>query len=264
MRCLRPSVAGSMKSVGVIVGILAIVIEAGILFRAWRERFLSQFPFFYSYVAYVLMWSLITLPIYFLMPQIYSSLYWFFYLLMITAEFAVIAEASDHIFSTYPMIRRLGRLLTGSICLFLFAVYVIPPLTLHQPSSQALIELYKRMSLTKAVLILALLAVARFYKLGIGRNVSGMMLGFIAFVSVNIVNASLAQSYGWGVYFRVYTLVEPLAYVLALSIWLVALWRYEPALSGGGRFSGEGISVSDPLQSQLGRYNAELSRLFRK
>ncbi|HEV2351414.1 MAG TPA: hypothetical protein VG028_16390 [Terriglobia bacterium] len=253
-----------MKSAATVVGIIAITLEAGLLFRAWRERFLSQFPLFYSYVTYVLTWSLITFPIYFLVPRIYPSVYWFFYLMMITAEFAVIAEASDHIFSTYPMIRRLGRLLTGAICLFLFAVYVIPPLTLNQPSGKALIELYKRMSLTKAVLIIALLAVARLYKLQVGRNVSGLMLGFIAFLAVNIANASLVQSYGWAVYFKAYTLIEPLAFVLALSIWCVALWRYEPVLAARGRFSHNGAAVSDPLADRLGRYDAELSRLFRR
>src|SRR5689334_9930884 len=133
-----------MKIVSIAVSILAIALEAELLIRAWRERNLTQFPFFYSYVTYVLIWSLITFPIYFLMPEFYPSIYWFFYLMMITAEFAVIAEASDHIFSAYPMIRRLGRLVTGFICLVLFVVYVIPPLTLPQPSGQALIELYKR------------------------------------------------------------------------------------------------------------------------
>jgi hypothetical protein len=253
-----------MKTVSVAVSIFAMALEAELLIRAWRERSLSQFPFFYSYLAYVLIWSLTTFPIYFLMPQNYPSVYWFFYLMMITAEFAVIAEASDHIFSAFPMIRRLGRLVTGSICFILFVVYVIPPLTLPQPTGQALIELYKRMSLTKAVLILALLTVARLYRLPLGRNVSGMMLGFIAFLSVNIVNASLAQTYGWGAYFPAYTLVGPLAFVLALSIWSVALWRYEPALSRAGGFSQESGGFADPLHGRLGRYDAELSRLFRR
>jgi hypothetical protein len=253
-----------MKALSIAVSMIAMALEAGILIRAWRQRCLSQFPLFFSYVAYVLTWSSITFPIYFLKPQMYASVYWFFYLMMMTAEFAVIAEASDHIFMAYPMIRRLGRLLTGMICLFLFAVYVIPPLTLRQPSSQALLELDKRMALTKAVLIVALLAVARLTRLPIGKNVSGMMLGFTAFVTIGMVNVALYQVYRGGIYLKVYTLVEPLAFVLALSIWTVALWRYEPALSGRGGFTRDGGTLPEPLNSRLGRYNSELSRLFRR
>jgi hypothetical protein len=180
---------------------------------------------------------------------------------MMLAEFAVIAEASDQIFSAYPMIRRLGRLLTGLICVILFAVYVIPPLTVPQSSFTALLELDKRLAMTKAALIFILLMVARLNKLRLGKNVYGMMLGFLIFVTIGMVNIQLVQTYGANLYFKAYTLVQPVAFVLALSIWTVALWRYELASVG---FSQDGRPFPDTLSERLGRYNSELSRLFRR
>ncbi len=253
-----------MEFISVAVAIVSIALEAALLLRAWRGRFLSQFPLFYSYLIYVLVWSILALPLYFLNPQLYSTIYWFSYLVMLLAEFAVLLEVSDHIFKPYPAIRRLGQLLTAFICLALVFAYIIPALMQHRPSGMAFLELEKRTSLTKAVLIITLLGASRLYHLPVGKNISGVLLGFATYLALVTANTALAETFGREVYGDAYGLVEPLGYFLGLGIWNVALWRYEPVLPSRPGSSRDGDNVSELLSDRVGRYNSELSRLFRR
>jgi hypothetical protein len=261
---LRPSVAALMEFISVPVAILSMVLEAALLLRARRAGFLSQFPLFYSYITYVLASSILLLPLYFLKPQLYLTIYWFSYLVTLLAEFAVLLEVADHIFKPYPAIRRLGQLLTAVVCMALFSVYIIPALMQHRSSSIAFLELEKRTSLTKAVLIIVLLAAARLYHLPIDRNISGMLLGFATYLALVTANTALAETLGRGVYGDAYGLVEPLGYFLGLGIWIFALWSYEPVLPGRPDSSRGGDNISEPFSDRVGRYNSELSRLFRR
>jgi len=204
------------------------------------------------------------MPLYFFAPKLYSSVYWFFYLTMILVEFAVLTEASDHMFATYVLIRPLGRLLAGGLCLFFFLIYIMPPLTHHRPSSAAFIDLYKRVSLTKAILIVVLLAAARMYRVPVGKNISGMMLGFAVFLSSNIANAALAEGYGPRAYVKLFTLVGPLGFISALTIWTIAFWRYEPVLPTQSVSSQSAEDIRELLSDRMQRMSNQLSRLFKR
>ncbi|HLY61145.1 MAG TPA: hypothetical protein VKV95_10385 [Terriglobia bacterium] len=246
------------------LAVLGLGLEAALILRARQGRYLSHFPFFYSYLSYVFVWTIFTLMFFYFMPQLYPYVYWFSYSMMLLAEFAVLFELSDHIFRPYPGIRRLGQLLTGAVCLAFLLVYIIPALWRHQPSSIAFFELEKRTSLTKVVLIIVLLLVARSFRISFSRNISGMMLGFAIYLAASIANVALAEGLGRARYATIFSLVSPLAYFLALSIWTAALWRYEPVLPNQGNFSRGGDNFSEPLSVQLGRYSSELSRRFRR
>lgn len=261
---VRPSAAVCMGSVSFALAIFAMALEATLLMRARQGRFLSQFPLFYSYLTYVLGWSLITSLLYFLMPQQYPTVFWFCFMVMLVAEFAVLLEGSDHIFKPYHPIRRLGRLLTLCICLTFLFVFIIPSLMQHQSSSVAMLDLVKLTSLTKAVLIVIMLGAARLYRLPLGKNVSGMMLGFATYLAINIANIALDARYGGVGYAEIFAIVGPVSFVLALAIWNVALWRYDPALSRGRELERSAENLSESLTNRLGKYDSELTRFFRR
>ena len=242
----------------------SLSLEATLLLRARQGRFLTQFPIFYSYIFFVLITDAACYAVNFLIPEYYASAFWFCFTVWLVAEFAVLLEVSDHIFEPYPPIRRLGRLLTACICLVFFVVYVIPPLLQSRSSRAAIFDLVKRTSLTKAVLILVLLAAARLFRLPLGKYVSGILLGFATYLSLNIANVALAEWYVPAVYGRIFAVAGPLSFVLALAIWNIALWRYETVLPGGRELLRGVESFPEPVSSWLGRYNSELIRLFRR
>jgi len=253
-----------MESFFFALAMLSFALEATLLLRAWRGGFLSQLPIFYSYILFVLSTSTVNYLIYFLFPKYYASAYWFCFIFWLVAEFAVLAEASDHIFKPYQPIRRLGRIITMSVCVAFFIVYIAPPLLQAQSSKAAMLELVKRSSLTKAVLIVVLLGAASLYRLPLGKNVSGLMLGFATFLAINMANMALDERYGSAGYAGIFAVVGPVSFVLALAIWNIALWRYEPAWPGGRDFSQGVESFSEPVGNRLGKYDHELMRFFRR
>jgi len=249
-------------STSLIISFFAL--ELALIWRATRGRFLSRFPLFYSYISYMLISGVIVTGLYLWAPASYPSGAWFRLVLSLVVEFAVVVEISDHIFNPYPAIRLLGRVLIISLCATFFILYIFPSLAEARPTSHTILDLVKRASLTKAVIIIALLGAARSYRLALGLNISGMMLGFSAYLAVNVANFALAEHYGPALYSRTFSIVGPLSYTLALLIWTVRLWRYEPVLLVRRTVPGDAEPVSEPLIDQLERFNTELATLLRR
>ncbi len=239
---------------------LATIIVA----RAIQGRFLGQFRYFYSYLIYAIISGIATWVIYPWGKTYYASIFWFRFFTTVVVEFAVLAEASDHIFSPYPAVRRLGRLLIVSICLIFLFLYVFPSLLDPRPTSAIMLDFLKRASLTKAAVIISLLAAARHYRLTIGKNISGIMLGFSIYLGINVVNFAIAEAYRSALYGRVFGIVLNMSSILCLSVWMVALWRYEPALAYSRELAPRRRGASQAVSYQLGRLNTTLMGFLRK
>lgn len=194
----------------------------------------------------------------------YAQVAWFRLLMSILIEFAVLVEISDHVFHPYPAIRRLGRFLALAISTVFFAVCVLPSLLESHRASLILLDFVKRTSLTKAVALLSLLAAGHYYRLRLGRNISGMALGVCVYLGINIINFALAGVYGAARYAQTLGIVWPLSYTLALAIWTVALWRYHPVVVAARSFPQGSEGAARPLSDQLKRFNTELGRLPRR
>ena len=242
------------------VGFSSSILEIAILIRALKGRFASRFPLFYSYLAYVFLGSAI---IYYvvrpLWPANYRNIFWFFFLITLLAEFAVLLEISDHIFTPYPYARSIGRWVTIAISIGFFLVYVRPVLTVAEPTGLLIAELVKRSSLTKAAVIVGLLVSVRILGLPLNTNTSGLMTGLIVYLGSNIINFELLARLGAARYGRIFAAVGPMSYTVCLLIWTVALWRYDPPFVSGGP---PGPSAFVP--ELLGRFSNSLIRLLRK
>lgn len=260
----RPSTSFEMELHSLVLSISCLVLELILLVRGKEGRFLSLFPFFYCYIAYMFSGSAVTLVIYRLYPQHYASAFWFHFLITLLAEFALLVEISDRVFDLFPAFRRLGRFLTLSICATFFLLYIFPPLTEPRSSSAAILDLMKRTSVTKALIIVVLLAVTRYYRVPLGRNISGMMLGFSLYLAVNVANFAVAETYGRALYARAFAIIGPLSYALCLLVWTFSLWRYEPVPRMHRELPETDERVSEPLAVQLGKLDTALTRLLRK
>ncbi len=235
-----------------------------ILMRAAQGRFLSQFSLFYSYTVFLLISGTAVTAVYIWAPAYHPTIFWLRFLTSILAEFAVLVEISDHTFSPYPAIRQLGRFLTILICVIFFSFYILPSLSVPRPSNLAILDLVRRVSLTEAAIVVALLSSARYYRLPLGRNISGLMLGFSMYLGIYFVNFSLREMFGPAIYGRTFTIVGPLGSTLAWLVWTISLWRYEPVLASGGEVRGGDEASGEYLNGQLTRFNTELTRLLRK
>jgi hypothetical protein len=246
-----------------VIAIASLLLEATLILRARQGRFLSAFPLFYSYVAYMFAGTTFVLLIYWLRPEHYANVFWFHFMVTLVAEFAILVAISDHIFAPFAAVRQLGRFLTLTVCVVFFVSYVFPPLWESQSSEVAIMELVKRSCLTKGLIIVVLLAAARYSRLPVGRNVAGMMLGFAIYLGTNVVNFALLDTY-WDLYGPIFGVVGPLSFDLGALVWIVTMWRYEPVLAEGRRLAEASGNVSEPLSYQLGKFNTALTRLLRK
>ena len=224
---------------------------------------MGRFPLFYSYIAYVFVSSLVGLTVYCRFPKQYPTIEWFILMVAWVAEFAVLLEVSDHIFEPYLTVRRLGRLLTVGMCAIFFFAFILPSLLGHQSRTVVFLDFSRSAFLTKAALIVALLVAARLYQLPLGRNISGMLLGFSVYLSINVANVALVERSIRG-YAGIYAVVGPSSYALALTIWNVALWRSESVAPAPRGLRGSIKGDAGTSGEQIERYNTELMRLFRR
>ena len=237
---------------------------AATLVRGWQGRFVSRFSFFFSYLIYLLVTGLIINAVDFLAPQHYPRLFWLRFLTLVVAEFALLVEIGDHIFAPYPAIRSMGRLVTLTVTLVFSTAYIIPSFFVTRPSSVAVLDLVMRSAVTKCAILVALLAVARYYGVWPGKTVAGLALGLALYLAINTANFALAESWGFSRYGQVFATVGPMSQTLCLLIWMVTLWKPEPALRSTGPLSIDFHEVTEPLPDRLGRMNNTLARLFKK
>jgi hypothetical protein len=201
--------------------------------------------------------------VYWIWPGEYASAYWFYFLICILAEFAVLLEISDHIFQPYPAVRHLGRALTILISFTFALVYILPAiLQSHEPSS-ALLGFALRASATKAVILGVLVFTAHRFSLRLGKNVAGLMLGFSICLGVNVANFAAAGNFGQALYARVLWVMSPLAYTICLLVWTIALWELAPMPRTDSVRPAAGGN-SEALTLELARFNSALSRFLRR
>lgn len=248
----------------VIPSIVAFYVLAVVtVVRAARGGYFARFPYFFSYVIYLLFTSIFVNLADVLGLRFYVTLFWLRFFSLAIAEFALLVEIGVHIFRPYPAIRELGKLITLGITLAFSAFYILPVLMQSQPSGVAIFEFMKRSALTKGIIIVALLAVSGAYGVRLGRNITGLTVGLAAYLAINTANFALAESYGRQLYGPIFSTIGPLSQTLCVLIWTVALWRPEPDMEPA-RAIAAARGFSEPLPNRLGKFNTVLTRLFRK
>ncbi len=252
-----------MQPLSLAISIVCIAFEAVLIWRAARGGFFSKFPLFHSYIAYMFSGAVVCMLTLWLRPEAYANVYWFYFLIIVLAEFGVLVEVSDLIFEPHAAVRQLARLLIVGLCIASLLLSILPAVLETRPLGVTFLNLVKLSALLKVVAIAALLSTALFYRIPLGRNVSGIMLGFAVYLSVAIANYAAAAEFGKADA-DVLSWLHRGSYAMCLLIWTISLWRYEPGHSVGRQFSDRGRTSSEPVAFQLTRFNAALERLLRK
>ena len=82
-------------------------------------------------------------------------------------------------------------------------------------------------SLAQALLLLSPAAVARYYRLPLGRNVRGLGFGFGLYVFVRAINFAGVQAFrGFLPYCQ---LLAPASLIAMIAVWLWGFWDYAPS-----------------------------------
>lgn len=206
-----------------------IALEVVILARGIHARLAEKYWLFYAYIACILISDIIRLCCYQLTPNLYPDLYWQTELVTIIASYAVILEIFRQSVRHNPGVARLTRnLLAIVFCLTL--TYALLNLlqdgfTSSLPRATADIGRYFRY--VEGALLLGMLALFTRYRIPLGRNVLGLIVGNALWVGVNVVNLAFWSLPGNG-FSAPLRKLRTATYLVALTIWCATLWSAQP------------------------------------
>jgi hypothetical protein len=251
-----------MTTLGIAISFSVFLLDGLLVLRGGANRLSRLFPVFYAYLIYVFGGFLVGYLVLWFRPGKYPSMFWIYYLVTILVEFSVLVEISNHIFQPFPALRNLGCALTIAISIGLGLVYILPAILWSMQRSNALIDFTLRASVTKAIILAVLFYAARHYGSELGRNVSGLMLGFSIYLAMNIGMMAAAKAFGPGLATKILWIMSPLGTALCTMVWAVSLWNIELApVPGAAQVTHED---SEALTLELLRYNGTLSKIVHK
>lgn len=215
-----------------------IALEAALLVRAIKEGLQFLYPFFYSYLAWVLTAEVARFLVYSAHRNSYQTFYWYTQFPTIILGYGVLLEMYRRALQNFPGADRLARTgLIVTLALVLCKVFVhplggVPSLPVSTP------ELERNLRTVQAALIFVLLGVLSYYAIPISRNLKGVILGYGFFVSASVINLTLRLHFGEG--FRVlWDSFYSSAYLVTLVIWCVTLWSFQPSPDSESQSSPE-------------------------
>jgi hypothetical protein len=242
-----------------------ISLEVLLLIRAMRGRSLQTFPLFYCYILLVLTIDLISTPVYICYPSAYPLFYWTTELFLAAISYGVLVEIYNQSLKNYPGVGRFFRIFL-LVMFFVAAIKVSAASLTSVPVSfgHAVAELERSLRQLQAVLLCCLLGLFVYYKIAVGKNLRGLIIGYSLVVSTEVIMLAFAfyPAAGFDPLMRK---IEPMLYAISLFIWLSALWasRSEAATGLPCRIEEDYERLSRETRMMLVRARAHLARAAR-
>ena len=239
------------------IWVLGIFLEALLLFRSWRARHFLKFPFFFSYVGFVLVQSVIRYCVNKFYPSQYANVYWCTEFVGVVAGCAVVLDFYRIALAEFLGVAKLARsaLLLAFVATFLRVL--LGQGTLAWSPIQTIL-LARDVRFVAIVAIFSLLVLVLYYAIPLGRNLRGMILGYGLFLGISVINLSFFGRFGKEV-LTVASFIQTSAYLLALSLWTVSLWSYSPRGAAARKPLNDSYGqIFDETQERLARTRSEV------
>lgn len=238
-----------------------IALEGLILLRGAFSGLFRRYPLFFGYLACVLVREVVGLLIYQFSNDSYSLFYWPADLVTILASCLVIFEIFRSATRYKPGIRRLTQ--TALLAVFALTIAYAATDFAHDhfmTLSRAIANLGRDFRYVEAGILLVMLWLLARYRLHLGRNSLGIMIGYSFYLALNVVNlAFLFKDPNDSALLRG---IEPITYLITLAIWCFALWSPypEPVQPSETKIESDYEVLAARTRQALGRL---FTRLFR-
>lgn len=229
-------------------------LQFGVIIAMLLRRSYRQLPIFFSYCAWVAARTIVT---YFLRPYPWP----YFYTMWVTDVvswalcFASIQEIMQKLCASYPAIRELIVILfrwggAVLIALAVFTAYAAPGADASRLMA-GLLVLERSVRIVQVGLLSLLFVFAGFLRLRWPHYAFGVAFGFAVFCSVELASVTVRTHDAWA--HNKYIIIEPLAFLVAQTLWLFYLARPEPVAAGEFRLSPKMEGWDAALSSLLRR-----------
>src|SRR3974390_3080315 len=171
-----------------------VALELVLIVRAIQGGLLRRFPFFYSYLTFVLLESFLAWNLYRRAPELYASVYWYLQWVALLLGSLVIFEIYRIALKSYPGTARIARNLLFLVFALTFAK-VLVNYSFGSPywPATTTAELERNLRIVQGFAILAIAVVLLVYSIPRNRNLNGILIGYGLVVANAIVQLSLVS-----------------------------------------------------------------------
>lgn len=199
----------------------------------WKKKLYREFPIFFSFLVAEVVSDLSNFVIRFVYRQAYYYSYWVGIAVTACLGFFVLQEIFRHIFRPYESLRTFGSTLFRWSTLVLLMVGVIMAMsssfTFHNPITNYIYTIDRSVQLMQCGLVLFMYLFARQLGLTEGHRVFGITIGFGLRAAVLLLSVTLYSQFPTRTMGRVVDFVSMSTYLIAIVIWMVYMYRPEPA-----------------------------------
>lgn len=206
-----------------------LVLETLILLRALKGELLSRYALFYVYLGIVFLQSFSLLIIYLAMPRYYASLYWSAEFVSVVLGCGVVWEIYRGALGRFPGAARMARNVLSFMLLMVISKVLVDTWssTVWRPAG-TVVELERDLRAVQAMVLIGLVFVIAFYRIPLGQNLWGMILGYGLLIGTNVITLALRALLG-DTFQTAWRYLQPLSYLAVLCIWFTTLWSYKTA-----------------------------------
>jgi hypothetical protein len=200
----------------------------------WKKKLNREFPIFFAFLIAETFSDLLNFVIRFVYRQGYYYSYWTGIAVTTCLGFFVLQEIFRHIFRPYESLRTFSSTLFRWSTLVLLMVGVImalsssPARTLHSAITNYIYTIDRSVQLMQCGLVLFMYLFARQLGLTEGHRVFGITVGFGLRAAVQLLTVTLYSRYSTPAMARVVDIVSMGVYLIAVTIWMVYMYRPEP------------------------------------
>lgn len=245
-----------------IIWFVAVALEMAILLRGCVNRTLGQYPYFYSYLAYVLVQDFLRIGVYLGHRDLYSQVYWSTQFIGLLFGCGLVWEIYRLALAPFPGAQRVARYAFALVALVLLlkAALGIGHAKLNWAVSTT-VDLERDLRFVQAVALSALISVFAFYGLALGRNLLSLILGYGVFVATSVVNLAVRARLG-DEFQRWWQYLQPSFYVVVLCIWCAGLWSYSAIRSPAEtlRLAEDYARLANSTRARLGNLRSQVNR----
>ena len=237
---------------------LGIFLESLLLLRALKVRLFTRYSLFYFYLSAVLVVQIleaVAMPL----RRVYSFVYWFGEPITAALGCAIMFELYRQCLARYPGAARLSR----NVMTFVFALVIsrtIAQLVYGRALKVTFLTFERDIRILELIFLAGLLLLVRYYAISLGRNITGMAIGYGVYIMFQIVHITIRMQRGDS-FEPIWNHVQPFAYLLVLCVWTVALWSYAPAAAPASAPAMDYDELHATTRQHLGHAENRLSRI---
>jgi hypothetical protein len=242
---------------------LAIALEVAMLARAWRTQLYRIFPAFFAYIFFVLLQSFVRRSV-LSYDSVYAYVYWITEFIGVAFGCVIVYEIYRIGLAAYPGTAKMAKRVLSLLFAMALAKAIADSSSDPRYWAEATtIDIERALRTVQALAIAALMGLFLIYKIPFGRNLKGIALGYALFIGVSVIWITFLPAKGYQ-YPHLWSVLGPVTYDLALSIWVVYLWapQYQTADSVNMRLEEQYQHLAARTRRRLKQARGFLGRVI--